>query len=62
MRQDPVSRLEDYLKDATSLAWSSQGLIDMFADLEGVMKNKQQIVLLIIDEKFSAEDLNCIKT
>lgn len=55
MKIDPISRLEDYLKDPASPSWSSQGLIDLFDDLEGTMYDKQQIVLPIVDAAFSSE-------
>ncbi len=53
MKIDPILRLKNYLRDPVSPAWSSQGLIDMFKDLEGNMREKQQIILPIIDAKLS---------
>ncbi|MEM7370768.1 MAG: hypothetical protein AAF587_19295 [Bacteroidota bacterium] len=61
MNIDPISRLNHYLEDPVSPTWSSQGLIDLFADLEGDMKQKQQIVLRLIDEKFSQNDSHITK-
>ncbi|MEL6562555.1 MAG: hypothetical protein AAFQ94_30575, partial [Bacteroidota bacterium] len=36
--------------------WSSQGLVDMFDDLDGSMKEKQLLILPMIDEKLSKQD------
>lgn len=54
MKIDPILKLKDYIKSPSSPTWSSQGLIDMFNNLNGTMLDKQQIVLPIIDEKFSS--------
>lgn len=56
MKIDPILRLKDYIKSPLSPTWSSQGLIDLFDGLNGSMLDKQQIVLPIIDEKFSSVD------
>lgn len=57
MKIDPITRLKDYIKSPSSPTWSSQGLIDMFNNLDGTMLDKQQIVLPIIDEKFSSVEI-----
>lgn len=53
---NPIMRLENYLSDPLSPKWSSQGLIDMFDELDGNMKEKQLLILPIIDSKFIQKD------
>ncbi|UZR96784.1 hypothetical protein [Chondrinema litorale] len=57
MKIDPILRLKGFLSDPINPAWSSQGLIDMFSDLNGNMKEKQLTILPIIDNEFSLH--NC---
>ncbi|WP_459211597.1 hypothetical protein [Aquimarina rhabdastrellae] len=57
MKGTSISRLNTYIEDAACPTWSSQGLIDLFNELDGDMKEKQQKVLPIIDEKFSNEKI-----
>ncbi len=57
MKRTSISRLNTYIEDAACPTWSSQGLIDLFNELDGDMKEKQQKVLPIIDEKFSNEKI-----
>ncbi len=56
MKIDPILRLKDYLSDPMNPTWSSQGLIDMFNELNGDMREKQLKILPIIDNKFSQYD------
>lgn len=56
MKLDPIIRLKDCLSDPMNPTWSSQGLIDMFNDLDGNMKEKQQTILPIIDNEFSIQN------
>lgn len=56
MKTDPILRLKNYLSDPKSPTWSSQGVIDMFKDLDGDMKEKQLTILPIIDDKFADND------
>lgn len=53
---DPIIRLNDLLVDPVNPTWSSQALIDMFNDLKGGMREKQQVILPIIDGKFAQHD------
>lgn len=62
MKLDPIVRLKNYLDNPLSPAWSSQGLIDMFKDLDGSMKEKQQIILPIIDKSFARIDCEMTST
>lgn len=56
MKIDPILRLKEYLLDPINPTWSSQGLIDMFNDLHGDMREKQQTILPIIDDKYALHD------
>ena len=49
----PFEHLNSYLQNPLSPTWSSQGIKDLLEELDGSMKEKQLLILPLIDERFS---------